>query len=213
MERVGVYFDGFNLYHALRGLKDPHLKWVNLQKLSKLLIKSKSQQIVHVKYFSAFANHLGKTSKADSLSRHRAYVSALQAKGVQCIMGNFAKRDRQFNGVGYRARWRRFEEKQTDVGIAVHLISDAYRDLIDHAYLVSLDTDMLPAFEMFKQQFPNKNITCVAPPSRQHHGSIQAIVPVMTIKRSQIEKALFGARIVKDGTVVATRPAVYKPPS
>ncbi|MFP4003918.1 MAG: hypothetical protein ACLFV8_09090, partial [Alphaproteobacteria bacterium] len=103
------------------------------------------------------------------------------AKGVECIMGNFAKRDRYFSGPGYKARWRRYEEKQTDVGIGIHLINDAHLNRIDHGFVVSLDTDMLPAFRLFRHQFPAKNITCIAPPARTHHREIQRVVDVRSI--------------------------------
>lgn len=76
-------------------------------------------------------------------------------------MGNFAKRDRYFSGRGYRARWRRYEEKQTDVGIGVHLINDAHKNLFDRALVIGVDTDLLPAFKMMKEEFPNKSVACV----------------------------------------------------
>lgn len=160
-ERVAVYIDGFNLYHALVDLGQPHLKWLNLKKLSGYLIKTRSQRLVFVKYFSAFADHFSNTDQVSSLLRHRVYVHALEAKGVECLMGNFAKRDRYFSGRGYRARWRRYEEKQTDVGIGVHLINDAHKNLFDRALVIGVDTDLLPAFKMMKEEFPNKSVACV----------------------------------------------------
>lgn len=52
-ERVAVYIDGFNMYHALDDLKKPHYKWLNLNALAELLISRKSQRIVKVTYFTA----------------------------------------------------------------------------------------------------------------------------------------------------------------
>lgn len=37
-ERVICYIDGFNLYHAIRDLKQPYLKWVNLWTLASVFI-------------------------------------------------------------------------------------------------------------------------------------------------------------------------------
>jgi hypothetical protein len=37
--RSTVYIDGFNLYHSIDDLGEPHLKWVNLYGLSKLLLR------------------------------------------------------------------------------------------------------------------------------------------------------------------------------
>lgn len=215
-ERVAVYIDGFNLYHAIKNLRKPHLKWLNVHKLSNLLIRQNSQKIVSVRYFSAYGNHYSNTDKVYRLTRHRSYVSALEAKGVISHMGNFAKRDMHYssgNGPYYRAKWRRYEEKQTDVGIAVHLINDAHMDKFDRALIVSLDTDMLPAFKIMQSEFPNKSIDCVAPPSRSHHRDIQLLgIGLKNIKVSQIEKSLFGSRVVKNGRIIANRPSAYKPP-
>lgn len=50
VRRVAVYVHGFNLYHALCALQVDHLKWLNLWKLSKLLIRPKTQKLVKVCY-------------------------------------------------------------------------------------------------------------------------------------------------------------------
>lgn len=213
-ERVSVYVDGFNLYHAIDDLSKPHLKWVNIKKLATLLIRPKTQMIVAVHYFSAFGNHFSGTPKVHRLTRHREYVKALEAKGVEVHLGNFAKRDLHYGDGGgrYRARWRRYEEKQTDVAIAVQLIHDAHCDRFDRAMIVSLDTDMLPAFRVMKTAFPSKSVVCVAPPNRPHHRDIQNLgIELDNIKASQIEKALLGARVVRDGVCVAKRPKAYDP--
>lgn len=213
-ERVAVYVDGFNLYHAIDKIEKPHLKWVNIRKLAMLLIKPKTQCLVSIRYFSALGNHFSGTPKVYRLIRHREYVKALEAKGVEVQLGNFAKRDLHYgDGSGrYKAKWRRYEEKQTDVAIAAHLIHDAHCDRFDRALIVSLDTDMLPAFRIMQSAFPNKPVVCVAPPNRPHHREIQNLgIELDNIKVSQIEKALFGTRVVKNGVCVARRPKAYDP--
>lgn len=211
-ERVAVYVDGFNLYHALDDLQDPRLKWLNLKRLADLLVSRRSQQVVLVRYFTAFANHFAPTSERDKLLRHRAYVAALAAKGVQVHLGTFAKRDRYFSGRGYKARWRRYEEKQTDVAIGVRLLDDAYQDRFDRALVVGVDSDLVPAFAAVRAAFPQKSLVSVAPPKRAHHRDIQSVATdTVVIKVSQVEKALFGERVVSGGRVVARRPAAYRP--
>lgn len=219
-ERVSIYIDGFNLYHALDALKMPdgspanHLKWLNLHKLGKLLIKPKTQTLASVNYFSAYADFLKGTEKEGSVHRHRAYVAALEAKGVPLIEGNFARRKWFYSGGSrYRAQWRKHEEKQTDVAIGVRVVRDAYKDEFDTAFIVSCDADMIPVFELLRDEFPNKRAITVAPPNRPHHQSLIGIAnDKLSIKRSQVEKALFGQRIVKNKAVVAYRPRAYDPP-
>ena len=213
--RVAVYYDGFNMYHALSRLSANHLKWVNLRRLSELLIKPRSEQLVRVCYFSAFAEHFRRTKQEPSLHRHYQYVAALEAKGVEFFPGNFSRRTFRFQQKKhYQSIWQRREEKQTDVAIGVQVTRDAYRDLFDTCLIVSCDTDMLPVFRLLRDEFPQKRAITVAPPRREHHQSlIETAADSAVIKQSQIEKALFGARVVHQGAVVARRPAEYRPPN
>jgi len=43
MRNVIAYIDGFNLYHAIDELAQPHLKWLNLWALSSHLLREASQ--------------------------------------------------------------------------------------------------------------------------------------------------------------------------
>lgn len=214
-QRVALYVDGFNLYHALADLGSDHLKWLNLWKLGQLLIKSKTQELVSVCYFSAYADHLKGTEKEGSIHRHKAYIAALEAKGVEFIEGNFARRKWYYSGgPRYRATWKRHEEKQTDVAIGVRVITDAFQDKFDLALIVSNDTDMLPLFKTMAAQFPEKPALTISTPERAHHQTlINEASAHGRIRRSQVEKALFGARVVKNGVTVARRPPAYAPPT
>jgi hypothetical protein len=49
--------DGFNLYHALHDLNRPRLKWLSLHALAQKLIPNRSERLVGVVYFSAYASH------------------------------------------------------------------------------------------------------------------------------------------------------------
>jgi ferritin len=53
-ERVVCFVDGFNLYHAIDAIKQPHLKWLNLRQLFTRLTRTKSQIITQILYFSAY---------------------------------------------------------------------------------------------------------------------------------------------------------------
>jgi len=211
-ERVKVYFDGFNMYHALHHLRENHLKWVNLHKLSKRLIRPRTQELAGVVYCSALATHFTGTKDHSKLSRHTAYKDALEAKGVDCRMGKFAKRDLFFTRHNYRAKWKRREEKQTDVRIAISVIEDAYENEFDAALVVSCDSDLVPCFESVQKRFPEKRMVTVAPPGRKHNDELIALADEhLSIKTKQVRQCLFGARIVKNGSVVAARLSEYRP--
>ena len=169
---------------------------------------------MRVRYFSAYANHFSGTKHYGRLVRHREYVKALKAKNIECHMGKFATRYlKYFGGKQYKAQWRKREEKQTDVALGSYLIRDAYCNEFDIALVISVDTDMIPAFEIMRDDFPNKQAICVAPPGRSHHRDLQSVASgIVTIKRSQIEKSLFSRYVRKNGAVAANRPREYAPP-
>lgn len=213
VERVAVFVDGFNLYHGICNLKKPHLKWVSLSKLSNLLIGQRSQKIVGVYYFSAFARHYTNTPRHEKLHRHEAYVSALEAKGVVCEMGRFAKRPMFFRGRNYKSVWTRHEEKQTDVAIASYMLREVSHDEIDRALIISCDTDLVPCIRVAKEMRPDKNFIIAAPPTLKIHNDLQNVADdVFAIKASQIEKALFGRAVMNGGEIIAKRPPEYHPP-
>lgn len=105
MIRSSFFIDGFNLYHALKRLNAPHLKWVDLNKLMQQQIARKTERIQSVFYFSAFAHWL-----PNETARHREYVNALSATGVSIVMGHFKSKPRHCLkcGVG----WTQHEEKR-----------------------------------------------------------------------------------------------------
>lgn len=84
MLRVRAYIDGYNLYHALQRLRQPHLKWLDLAALLNRFVPPKTAALVGVHYFSAFATWLPAPMK-----RHQAYVAALAATGVDVNMASF----------------------------------------------------------------------------------------------------------------------------
>jgi uncharacterized LabA/DUF88 family protein len=62
-----------------------------------------------------------------------------------------------------------YEEKQTDVAIAVKLVSDALADSYDRAILVTADSDQIPTAR-FLSILPDKDLTLLYPPGRQTHA-------------------------------------------
>jgi hypothetical protein len=105
-KRAAFYFDGFNLYHALDALRQQHLKWLSLRDLGNLLIPSRDEELCSVVYFTAYLTH-----RPDKLVRHRTYVAALEASGVECVLRRFKYSDVRCRNGG--SDWRSYEEKET----------------------------------------------------------------------------------------------------
>lgn len=207
MERVAAFIDGFNLYHAIADLRQPHLKWVDLWALPETFIKRRTQRLDDVYYFSAFATWL-----PEALQRHRAYVRALRTTGVNVILGAFKKKQRNCRNCGHS--WVGHEEKETDVNIAVAMLMEAFNNTYDHAFLVCQDSDLAPAVRRVTAEL-GKQVTVIVPPGRRHSTElIQAATAKAKLKVYHLEKCLFPQQVYDaGGNLVATRPADYDPPS
>ena len=205
MTSVRFYIDGFNLYHALLKFKDDKVKWLDLELLCHRIIAPKTEVIDKIYYFSAYADWL-----PDSVSRHKEYVKALEARGIACVMGHFKKKDRMCFKCG--SEWVGHEEKETDVSIGITLLNDAHKCRFDRAYLVTRDSDLMPAVKMVRTEFPVKEIVTVAPPYMAHS---QDLLSVCNSKRkitpAQVWGCLFPKKVMMpDGTIAASRPAKYE---
>jgi uncharacterized LabA/DUF88 family protein len=200
-KRTIVYIDGFNLYHAIDDLREPHLKWVDLWALSEKLLRG-DQSLVAVKYFTAYA-----TWRPASYRRHERYVAALEEHGVTPVIGRFKRKS-----VKCHARCRQtyitHEEKETDVNIGVHLIADALRDRFDRALVMSADTDLNSAVALARLEAPAKRIDLVAPPNRMGRNS----AALFEVTKGRVRSSLLPAQIVRADGKIITRPSEYNPP-
>lgn len=157
-KRAVVYVDGFNLYFGvLQGT--PKLKWLNLQGFMDSL--RPDEEVVGIRYFTALVDPQKQTSVCRD--RQKRYLQALgSCPKVEVTMGKYQLRE-----VNCRARCREKydvpEEKKTDVGIAVRMISDAIDGLADRIVLVSGDSDLEPAIEWIRRRHPAIRITVYIP--------------------------------------------------
>ena len=204
MERVAAFIDGFNLYHAILNLRAPHLKWLDLWALSGAFVLRRTQLLTDVYYFSAYATWLPGAYK-----RHRTYVRALQAAGVTVILGKFKENDRWC--VKCRHQWSGHEEKETDVNIAVEMLSRGINDEYDRALLISQDSDLTPAVRVVERQLL-KPVKVITPPNRRHSteltcaSSEKAKIKIEHLVKHQLDDTVLDA----DSRVIAQRPDDYQ---
>ena len=205
-ERAAVYIDGFNLYHSIDDLGQNHLKWLNLWALGERLIPSRTQTLVKVVWCTAI-----RKDDVSKMLRHRNYIRALKGTGVTCLEGHFAREDRDCWKCG--GSWQAPVEKQGDVNLAISMIDDAYRDVFDHSYLITADSDQAATVKLFVERFPNKTITSVSPPGRSHCKEILDQTDLkIAINQSHLEHCLFPRALIVEGKVIAMRDASYDPP-
>lgn len=212
--RVACFIDGFNLYHAIddlssHGKQRHYLKWLDLRALANCYIRSQSETLSAVHYFSAYATWL-----PDAYARHREYVSAIQAKGVTVKLGQFKKKPRSCRACG--SKWDGHEEKESDVNFAVELLNRAWRGEFDRAIIITADTDIVPVLQMVQRDHAHLHLTA-AIPERRYGNAIslrKACHSFVRIKEVHLERSLLPAQIVDaGGNVVSSRPAKYTPPA
>ncbi len=207
LSRITVFIDGFNLYHAIRRLKSPHLIWLDLRKLSEFFIGSQSEQLSQILYFSSLATHLPEAVQA----RQKAYLAALQLRGIKPILGQFKNKERFCPNCS--SKWIGHEEKETDVNIALGLFDLASQNVYDRALLISNDSDLAPAVRKVLERFPNKQITIVTPPlSRQCNELIHTASSKTRIKLHHLERCLLPEVVFDTSKLVSVRrPLEYRP--
>ncbi|MEJ2061514.1 MAG: NYN domain-containing protein, partial [Gammaproteobacteria bacterium] len=66
-------------------------------------------------------------------------------------------------------------EKQTDVNIALHMYRDCVQGSYDHVVLVSNDSDLAPAIQLVRNDFPNIICGVVIPSSTRKSRSLTQI--------------------------------------
>lgn len=168
--RVYGFVDGFNLYHALERFKpavrvaDPDeyqkYKWLCLTSLINRFISAKSEKLVGVELFTAYPNWHNSDAKR---LRHQTFVSAQRQMGVHVTFGEFKPKMvtcRSTCGQTFTT----YVEKQTDINIAVSLIS--FADRYDKAILLTADSDQVPTIQLLRGLYPEKRFAVMPPIGR-----------------------------------------------
>jgi len=171
---VIAYIDGLNLYHAINKFGMPRLKWCDLNGLANHFL-APGDKLREVRFYTAQPTHLD----AGVQRRFKDYIRALEATKVTVALGKFTKKenkvpidkikpplivrgDRRTN-----IHYRSYEEKGTDVHLAIDLVGDAYENRYDKALVVSRDYDILPGVEYVLNKFASKIIVLAYPPSNE----------------------------------------------
>jgi len=191
------------MYHALDALQRPMLKWLDLWALSDRL-KGPDENLVRVVTCTAVI-----TDDQSKLLRHRAYLAALEGKGVDCLRGHFVEDVRECRNCGQTHRTR--IEKQGDVNLALAVIDDAHRDVFDRCYLVTADGDQAATATLLRARFPQKQIISVAPPGKHHNKKLRdKCNGHRSISVADLQLCLLGPTVQGREKLIA-RPVEYAP--
>jgi len=181
MERIAYFFDGFNNYHAIDEEECYHkYKWLDYYKLAEIFTK-KSQHIASVTYFTSYCNW-----KSESKKRHQDYVSALRTRNVNIIFGKFKRKTRKCKLCGGISN-NYYEEKQTDVNIALYILKGAFLDEYDTAVLSTADTDLIPVIKTLRSMPIFKRIGILFPIKRDSIELKNEADFIMRIKKKHLK--------------------------
>lgn len=172
--KTRIYIDGYNLYYGC--LKGTHFKWLDVLSLFDVHILPSVIATVHgqrlapvleplaIKFFTAPI--LERVAKAaDSVQCQEKYHAALnkhQPGRLEIIKGYYSlttKTAKVVNEANPKTLPRdcanttiwKLEEKQSDVNLAIHAITDVLLGGVEHVVIVTNDTDIAPAVTMLKQ--------------------------------------------------------------
>lgn len=203
MDRVRVYVDGFNLYYGVHTAFGRQYLWLDLEALATGLLRP-GQQLDRVSYFTARVRN-------DLLSEQRqdTYLQALAAHAtcLEIIEGRFQQKTQRCRSCGTNRVT--YEEKETDVSVAVSLVEDAALDAYDVALVLSGDSDLCPAIRAAKRLQPSSKIVAVFPPKRQSDPLRFAANGVLRIDRNLLRQAQLPSKIVTSHGIVLERPRYW----
>ena len=192
MTRVAFFVDGFNLYHSMMSDSDLRkAKWLDLSKLASSLI-SGGQSVSGIYYFTAYTPWDQAKQR-----RHKTYVRALENAGVNVVLGVFRLKPRRINvrieqrrEVDLQLTYNSYEEKRTDVNIALYLHKLAFNDVYDEAFVISGDSDLVPAVIEVKDTF-KKSVRVILPPRQKAKELCNAANSKKKLQRLHFHKNQF----------------------
>ncbi|GIL30803.1 NYN domain-containing protein [Actinocatenispora comari] len=197
MATVTAYIDGFNLYHGLRARYQHRYLWLDLPALVRRLRPRDS--ITAVRYFTAMVR-----DDPPAEARQRAYLAALEAHNgadVQIVRGRYQSKNQRCRSCG--ATWTSYEEKETDVNIAVSLVADAAQAVSDMALIISADSDLCPAIRTARTVATNLGnhlgVIAAFPPRRQSH-ELRTLASTFTLAQADIRNSLLPAVVTDPKT-------------
>ena len=205
-QRVAVYIDGLNLYHGLKAAGWRRYYWLDLRRLAENLLRP-GQTLAAVRYFTArFA-----PSRGDPMQhiRQDTYLQALATQPDLSIHYGYHQPKRT-TCAQCGATLETYEEKMTNVNIAIAMLADAQDNAFDRAIVISADADLAGPVSAIQNRYPSKPVIVAFPPRRISNHLRQVATAAFTIGRKVISDSQFPDRVVNPDGYAITRPARWR---
>lgn len=206
MQRVVVYIDGLNLYYGIRSIGLERCQWLDPWILSMNLLEP-GQRLESVHYFAS--KFLPEGGNEDEAIQQNKYLEALEAiDGLQVHYGyhQAVKRVCPTCGASHSA----YEEKETDVNIAVQMVLDCVDDAFDMAILISRDGDLAGPIRAIRARHPQKRVVAAFPSGRKSENLSSAATASFVIGRKRISDSQLPDEIAKPDGYILRRPERWR---
>jgi len=202
--RAIAYVDGFNLYNGIHEAFRHRFLWLDLVKLLEGF--RPANELIRVKYFTSVV-----LDDPDAQGRQSDYIGALKTiygDRIDVVYGRYQRKPITCNQCG--DTWISYEEKETDVNIAIQMVSDSVAREAENYYIVSGDSDLAPAVRLMQAQRPDDFTIAFFPPKR-HSDALRRLMPSsQLIGKQRLKESQFPDSVVVDGKSFS-RPAKWMP--
>lgn len=108
--------------------------------------------------------------------------------------------------------FHKHEEKESDVNLAISLVSGACNDEYDIAIIITADSDLCPPIKYVKERFPDKELWLVAPPGRIKRAADLCLLSSrsMEINNNALRASCMRDEFYKGDVLVARRPQEWR---
>lgn len=137
--KILVQFDGSNFYNKVKKINpQSHLTSFDYMGLAKSIAKNEVLDVIY--YVGEIRQYEGNKKSETLYANQQKLFTSLRKQGVEIKLGYLLLSDGKFH------------EKGVDVQIAVDIARGAIKNEYDVCYLISSDTDLLPAIQTAKDE-------------------------------------------------------------
>jgi uncharacterized LabA/DUF88 family protein len=147
--RVIFYIDGYNLYCGMVEYGWRKYLWLDIVGLCQSLLKP-YQELVQVKYHTSLIKQPERRSRQDMF-----LLANKQNPKFKYFLGKFKPTEQD-----------KYQEKKTDVNIAVNMIRDTIKRNCETICLITGDSDLVPAIQFLFELDPKIKMLTFFPPER-----------------------------------------------
>jgi len=179
--KIFVFIDGSNFYFKLKEMSQKLNKRYSLlsfrfRDFCQWLVGE--NELVEIRYYLGAINRERNNEKSEKMyANQQKLIGKLQQQKINITMGQLIKHPD-----------KTYHEKGVDVRLAVEMIRFARENKYDTAYLISSDTDLVPAVEEVRAL--GKEVNYVGISKGQSFGLSKASNNVILLRTEEIEKFL-----------------------